>query len=1586
MELEEEVGFQLGDRIFINGGRYDKSSGRIYYLDENLIRILPDGVSNSLIDLPILDGDIDTRLGIKNLFILEKRRSEAFVTQRDYAVGQIAETFTAAGEPVSSDLSIERISETEDAIILVNSLGESERIDFNFIGIPYTQPFAVLRSRMKEEIVNTDITLDANESVAEEEDDGLEMLDAPAILGEIKEVAVADRTYPDNVQRSDMMQEFVKALDLNLQKNPLRLKEIRKLVELCLLLRNALVDYDNIGEPNGIKTTSYQTILDLVQDKNSTFSKPVLHAKRVVYLDRTNDNPTDTSLSIDIRYLASEIERENDLAKTFVGNAHVLPGDFLPNWYISWDNYNKRNHVVWTSKEKDYKFTKDNDFFRTPIPDISVPIVDGLPKTANSGKSKREPLLTIDYLGNISYSYLRGLGGRYGKLRPKEEARLIESAEESSIASYLLFPKIHERTLGSIRSGRLAYDIGRSLSSLNTIELILKSKEGISDVPSAGGILAVGTSGNTLGNIDIEEWLKNIHLSIYGLGDAVLELSSYGFSQKEFTYGQQTVLLKKIQNTIANVKNTIRSAREKATHDITNLQFKLANLVDQSGVEKLFGLLKSEPDIYTLLQKIQSYIPFYKNSDIGIFAAFDKYIHDYMIATLSGNPGSIAVYGNQYKNKLYLDSLRVGLEQKIKDEYNKLEPVLNHCPHVKSYTTINKVKDDTLRMQLLMKYLTQFQDSKKDNFINCILCSKHCLCSHEYLLLQEYLHPREKETLHKELILTFSGGVFQGKYICSNCGQAISSLEFENSIEYDDNGKPMAGRATLVDNDSLEKDVIDEALGVPIGTTEEIQFDTPVKTLIYHTAKQIFDSIGIFPNSTEYLRIVLGVDGELLGKPKEFAMLQKAAKEKKKPLPFIDFDHFLNIFLVAFTTAYCIIETQSHIPNYTPRFQTSGCPADFRGYPLGQEYDKRIIEYFSCIVASIEKASPPWNLTELYKYRDLKKRQKIVEDYVERVLKQLLIKAEVQGLLTKKREYLLKTYGKETVEGGLQESIPFNFTPYKIEAPETVIIAEAADEASRVQAFILESHKAAKDTLKSELNSPYMLRTCCIQALQTPLEFWKKSLDLGIKDVPRGPFKSHSGFLFELRKQPILALNISKEDYGTLFFKVCNSGPRLGLPHEAGFNRLCHHCGFKIPDFTIPEELDLPKLKKEADAYRQNLASESLKEQGLTISETTFQNLLAAVHTANTVPTVKPLHIDVGTEGFNILYALDPAPCNEWKELIEKTRTSLATLTKDSTDTDFAIAYGAISDYSVHVLEQFKNYIQTNDIETINQLLDQPLCQVLESFQSALLIPMKRIINGFNTDSLQLSNSQVKELVAGSSVITDINKFVQLHTNYLQSIIPRAVGFAKHKMEHACRQLSVFLQTLRQKIRIPLIFGGSIGVPYIIKAGILGILYELLDSNTVVPENINANDTVSDGLDIGTRVPAEIVKELLQKFRAESFRLSLDEIRIEIARRSEKEKMLIISKFDSMSPEEKAIEGMKKRLGLGDWSIGGTKAIYLYNPQQYERDRVQRANMGISDFAPTDNAVGPEIDAGGFKITRGQAEGYDISHQMEEDY
>lgn len=175
----------------------------------------------------------------------------------------------------------------------------------------------------------------------------------------------------------------------------------------------------------------------------------------------------------------------------------------------------------------------------------------------------------------------------------------------------------------------------------------------------------------------------------------------------------------------------------------------------------------------------------------------------------------------------------------------------------------------------------------------------------------------------------------------------------------------------------------------------------------------------------------------------------------------------------------------------------------------------------------------------------------------------------------------------------------------------------------------------------------------------------------------------------------------------------------------------------------------------------------------------------------------------------------------------------------------------------------------------------------------------------------------------------------------------KTVGFAKSKIEYAIEQLSNVVNIFQKKVRAPLVLGGSIGIPYLLKAAVASILRDMMDPNKINPLNMAENTS----LDNTARVPTIVFNSLIEKYRLERFKLTDEDIRVEIAKRDEKERMLIISKFDRLTKEEKAVELLKKKLGIGDWAVGGTKAIYAYNPEQYERDREQRMEMGFMDNA-----------------------------------
>jgi hypothetical protein len=310
------------------------------------------------------------------------------------------------------------------------------------------------------------------------------------------------------------------------------------------------------------------------------------------------------------------------------------------------------------------------------------------------------------------------------------------------------------------------------------------------------------------------------------------------------------------------------------------------NLYEPNSYETFIDLIQSLNQLHKIIMlKIKKMLPSYKAYDIAVFAGLQYYVNDLMLAVLAGQPHGIAKYRAKFVNNQYSEKVREKLMIAIHNEEEQYQPSINTCPHVKNMNTIDKVQDDAQRMQLLTKFLRTYEKTKKDNFVICNIRvhDSNCLCEHTYLQLQEYLHPREKDTIHKELLLRFSAGVFQGRFICGNCGQTISNLEFDTSLEYGDTGAPMMGRAELVDTEAMEEDEMNILLGKDT-TLPENTLDTPAKTLYYQKTVELFDAIGITPDADACLRIINGIDTRVLSRPSmdTYAKLEKRQNLKEK--------------------------------------------------------------------------------------------------------------------------------------------------------------------------------------------------------------------------------------------------------------------------------------------------------------------------------------------------------------------------------------------------------------------------------------------------------------------------------------------------------------------------------------------------------------------------------------------------------------------------------------------------------------------------------------------------------------------------------
>jgi hypothetical protein len=81
------------------------------------------------------------------------------------------------------------------------------------------------------------------------------------------------------------------------------------------------------------------------------------------------------------------------------------------------------------------------------------------------------------------------------------------------------------------------------------------------------------------------------------------------------------------------------------------------------------------------------------------------------------------------------------------------------------------------------------------------------------------------------------------------------------------------------------------------------------------------------------------------------------------------------------------------------------------------------------------------------------------------------------------------------------------------------------------------------------------------------------------------------------------------------------------------------------------------------------------------------------------------------------------------------------------------------------------------------------------------------------------------------------------------------------------------------------------------------------------------------------------------------YQLSDEDVRSRVAARIEKEKQMFIKKLDDLEADMRKMELTKKKLKMGDWAVGTTKKLFSYDPEMFEFERAQRAEMGVPDFA-----------------------------------
>jgi hypothetical protein len=1607
-EFNPMLFIQLGDRVVIDSKKYGRTIGTVYYRSLELISVKPDGVSNIVHEFEIEQTDDDEKFieedGV-TAYVIEKRQFESFVEQQDFRINQIIDTFDSSGSLYKS-YKIVKVDKEND-YIQIQDVEDQDNIydlNFNFTGIEQDEAFKVISIRQlvgaDEGISNDAPTELINEEGEEEgeEEDGVEVVGVIEVTRPqiFREAAAYEQSIPDNLQKIDALNDFLSSLDPILQKDPKSIRAVRILIETLFNLKQATIAYNDDGSIRGTKEVSASTLAELIQKVHIPLGRPVLNITKKEYItdeEEFNEEHAEDGLYFEnfARELDQIIENRSKLVSSSMTGA---PGGQIVKEWADQQTFLKKYLSPWSPEslsEPLWKAVNDSDIFRMSAPESIVNdegeeefnnIVPGYIASHNQAFPPILDKIPFGMERALSTTYRKGVDRRKQVLVPEEAA---------TMNSYMIFPAKTTSSLGSTRSSNLAMDSGRSLMSKETMKTILEKIGAPKEVGTSKDLILLDVNGNTLGNIPLADYIEGLSVPALGLGDTFATLEQYGMENLELTPKIVEVLLNKIElyqsqliSTIAKLRQIIDSSPQPEPEN--NPFIDLPGILEE---------IRSQPTLVEDIQEFERINPTLAQSDIGKVAYLMKQHPDYFQVAAGKNSVLIAKALMNANNDAYLQSLKIANLLK----YNKLnageKPVKNTCIHVADLVSVRKIFDDNERFQKLTEFFKKYQGERDNNWINCNVCKTHLLCVHERLQIQAFLNPKDKQIIEKEIILNFSGGSFQGKYICRNCGQAIRDLDFDNNIEFDDNGKPKSGRAVLVDDDAILEEKLDLLVSPPIEPSDKEELNlTEDEEKCYNIIREISEKIGIDIDKSGYRNII----NFTIYYVNRFKNREDYNKIKKLRPKLPDYDIAVNRNIITAAATFLLLEIQTKIPSYIVNFSLKGCKSPgFDGYPLSTDQsNKQGLEYIACAVSSIRKNEAPWNLTGFQKISNDIDRQNGILVYMENILKEIISDDMIQAHLAEKRKYLEEN--KEGSSGRAKDSIPATFLPEQIiitpeEAAKDVIMPEVVQNMGNrgkialVKLWIRQAHMLAKKTASLVQGSPLIETTCCLANIESPGTFWKNAADL--PQIGRRvlvPNKQGHMLVTEFipREVGSEVAEPDPEQYYRLFLKYCFQGPQFGYPHEPGLTNMCAWCGFQFP--TNPNVLDTDTEGKSA-----------LVSQNVPTNTEEFTKLLDTIHTVNEVEPVKIAEQLSVREIMSDLGNINPAPISNWAEIIEQTTNEFLQLPSDADRGDIAIAAGPISEAtssSERIIQE--RLTDPNFLTMLEDIVKLSWVNFFQVLQTYFITPFERILTQFSSSSLFIP-IELKKALSEDHVAKDIMPILDNDLNIVRlkedEIKKPSFQLARAKIRYFLDQLSQIL-TFKNKIRPIVVPGRDVTLIYIQRALLYGPLATMINPSDI-PSGAQITTPVKSVGDSSMRFLLEIVALTLNKYRRERISFNDQEIKELIAIRNEKERVNVIADFNKLTDEERAIELINKKLGLGKWAVGGTKLIYAYDKDYYDLERQKREAAGIIDFPglgpdqmnPLD---GRQVNESGFPVF-GDNEferegGYDHNQHGDDDY
>ena len=450
--------------------------------------------------------------------------------------------------------------------------------------------------------------------------------------------------------------------------------------------------------------------------------------------------------------------------------------------------------------------------------------------------------------------------------------------------------------------------------------------------------------------------------------------------------------------------------------------------------------------------------------------------------------------------------------------------------------------------------------------------------------------------------------------------------------------------------------------------------------------------------------------------------------------------------------------------------------------------------------------------------------------------------------------------------------------------------------------------------------------------------------------------------------------------YYRLFLKHCFRGANMGAIHEFGATGVCRHCDFTVPAeftfLTVSEIADsegrrLEKRLDEMATERQRLALAAFEAQGVVIDERTFHELEDAIHrrrmlAPQPVPTVLPL--------LSVLEMLDvtggpllSSAAEDWRVLQGAMSTIHSRGLPDGPErrrliSGFAKRYddmlAAVEMRMGELLGSRPTVASRATLEAaIRGLIgiteDSVGAASARNLLAALVVPAEQIARGYRNEKPPVAkwfpkvSRSHKDLLfriweRQGAVVDRGLKTLELMSD------ERDIPIIEGTMERIAAWLGPWLSTWISNIRPDVRSLTAAECQLVLRWLVLHVVAAVLTDESAVYREV----TTETRRRVITFMQGWLVDALRTAgSQVAEFQMSAEQIQEALLARAEMEKASFIQKFDKLDREMRKLEMIKKKLKLGDWSVGTVKNLFNYDADFFEFERGQRAAMGLPDFA-----------------------------------